>query len=87
MKVIIYGNNNYTIDENGNVYNIISKKFLNPYKCKNGYKMVDLHYNGIKSVINLLEFGNDGQIRNYIFRNSKIPYRKFKGFYIKKIIK
>lgn len=26
MKVIIYGNNNYTIDENGNVYNIISKK-------------------------------------------------------------
>lgn len=169
MKVIIYGNNNYTIDENGNVYNIISKKFLNPYKCKNGYKMVDLHYNGtrkrfyvhrlvaeyfipnnnnfpivmhkdnnklncnvnnlkwgsysennaqaiydglnkipksdnrklyivtnnhvgivnngIKSVINLLEFGNDGQIRNYIFRNSKIPYGKFKGFYIKKFIK
>lgn len=36
MKVIIYGNNNYTIDENVNVYNIISKKFLNPYKCKNG---------------------------------------------------
>ena len=39
MKVIIYGNNNYTIDtidENGNVYNIVSKKFLNPYKCKNG---------------------------------------------------
>ena len=28
MKVIIYGNNNYTIDENGNVYNIISKSFL-----------------------------------------------------------
>ena len=28
MKVIIYGNNNYTIDENGNVYNIISKKIF-----------------------------------------------------------
>ena len=59
---------------------------MNPYKCKNGYKMVDLHYNGIKSVINLLEFGNDCQIRNYIFRNSKIPYGKFKGFYIKKLL-
>ena len=28
MKAIIYGNNNYTIDENGNVYNIISKKIF-----------------------------------------------------------
>ena len=44
MKVIMYGNNNYTIDENGNVYNIISKNFW----ILINVKMVDLHYNGTR---------------------------------------
>lgn len=37
----------------------------------------------IKEVILYLEFGNDSSIRNYIFRNQKIPKGKFKGFKIK----
>ena len=40
--------------------------------------------NGIKEVINLIGFGTDTQIRNYIFRNKPIPYGEYKGFYIKR---
>jgi hypothetical protein len=43
--------------------------------------------NGIKETINVLGFGNDSQIRNYIFRNTKIPYGKYKNYKISKLLR
>nr|DAG32081.1 MAG TPA: homing endonuclease [Caudoviricetes sp.] len=43
--------------------------------------------NGIKEAINILGFGNDSQIRNYIFRNTKIPYGKYKNYKISKLLR
>lgn len=39
-------------------------------------------YNGINEIISEIGFGNYSQIRNYIFRNTPIPYGKYKGWYI-----
>jgi len=38
---------------------------------------------GIKNIISKIGFGNDSRIRNYIFRNSEIPYGDFSGWKIK----
>ncbi len=43
--------------------------------------------NGINEVINVLGFGNDSCVRNYIFRNTPIPRGEFRGYYIRKLIK
>jgi hypothetical protein len=50
MEPLIINNikTNYLIDENGNIYNKKTKKFLNGSIKKNGYKSVKLTIDGIK---------------------------------------
>ncbi len=39
---VVNGFENYTVDEQGNIYSICSKKYLKPSRNKNGYMMVEL---------------------------------------------
>lgn len=36
----------YLIDKSGNIYSLKTKRILKPFKNKNGYCIVDIHYNG-----------------------------------------
>ena len=45
-KTINVFDNRYAINENGEVINKLTGHYLSPYILKNGYKMVDLHFNG-----------------------------------------
>lgn len=53
------------------------------YILYNSDYVISIFCNGIKEIIETIGFGNDSQIRNYIFRKSKIPYGPYKGWNIK----
>nr|DAN20285.1 MAG TPA: homing endonuclease [Caudoviricetes sp.] len=40
---------------------------------------------GVNDIIKQIGFGNDSQIRNYIFRKTEIPYGNFKGYKIRRV--
>lgn len=46
FKQIPLYNGNFYINENGEIYNSKTKNFIHPYIGKNGYKYIDLRYNG-----------------------------------------
>lgn len=43
----------------------------------------EIEFNGVKPILKFLNLEKDSTIRNYIFRNSKIPNGRFKGWKIK----
>ena len=53
------------------------------YTIYNSNNVISFDCLGVNAIIDLISFGNDSRIRNYIFRQTQIPIGIFKGWQIK----